>query len=570
MAVLTWKNVDAPNMSGAGALLESANNSFQNAMGTLQKAADRSQMQQRAAASARMLQGLAGVKNADDVAAYLAGQDATMLTDESMKIALGQADVLQGRAVKEIELQNARGDLDWETNSRQGSLGAANLLAQAAAAAQAGNADEANRIASSGNNPYVQMALNDGRRDYVGDAASRQSLDENRYSFGRTVENDENADIVTQKISDLRGSANNVAEAREALLKDSTLTAKQKEDGFAKLGAMDDSAFNFADPNTPASFSILGDNDSAARQQVANMQIDAINKDINAQLQSLPSYNYNNHLSNLTAVQGDRESGKQTGDEREVGQGFFDPAKYLTDTVGISTGYFQRNIENQLQNLADKATTANGRTVSKAEVAAAIASTYEAGGLANFGDKYLDETKVLNLLAEMKDPKRGLEASAREAEIKNSADSIKSSSAQVDRLLAKAQNQMAKGQTAAAEKTRAEAAQAQKALMEGINAYNEKHNPAPETEAPVTNQAPAQAPTQRAVAPTAPARPTYEPGQLDGYDEFGEAVYAPDDRNSPLNRFLNSITKENPNKGTTSIRDQFEGVTPEELLRMYR
>ena len=485
MAVLTWKNVDAPNMSGAGALLESANNSFQNAMGTLQKAADRSQMQQRAAASARMLQGLAGVKNADDVAAFLANQDASMLTDEAMKIALGQADVLQGRAVKEIELQNARGDLDWEQQGRTGAIEAARNLALAQQAAARGDVDGA-FAASQGLDGRALMAFNDGSGNFLNDATNRQNLEETRYSFGRTVENDENADIVTQKISDLRGSANNVAEARQALVNDQSLSAKQKEDAFTKLNAMDDSAFNFADPSTPASFSALGLNDEAAKQNNANVDMDFIQRDVESSLQSLPSYNYKTHLSNITAVQGDREAGKQAGDEREIGQGYFDPVNYLKSTVGISADRSipfleDSSIIQSIEEIKKEAETKSGKKISDHEAAAAIAASAQSGSWwRGDGDKRrIDTTSAVNLLLDMKDPSKVQAFTAEEAKIRGGSDTIKQAATKVDQLLAKAQNQLAKGQTEAAAKTRAEAVAAQDALLQGISNWQETNYPSP-------------------------------------------------------------------------------------------
>lgn len=474
MAALTWKNVDAPDMTAAGSLMNSANNAFSNSMDILRKASDRSRAQNRAAYSARMLQQLAGVKNADDIGSFISGFDASDLSPEAMNLVLRQGDVLQGRAIKDVELANAKGDLAWEQDDRAGQLAAAPMLAEAAKRAVAGDVDGAFAI-SQGLDGHALRNFNSGTGSFLNDASSRQDLDEKRYDFGEKVTKDEDQKFLTDKVDEYRRNYNDKAEARNAVINDKTLKPKHREQLLSAVDAMDDGAFNFADPNQEASFALMGDNDAAQKQNTIASDLDFIGKNIEADLQSLPSYNYKKHFDNISAIQGDRAAGKQVGDERVEGEGYFDPVSYLRDTVGITEGWRAGRVLEHINDIKADAKNKTGKDISNEEAAAAIAASSGQGGLLNRGNRVVDAKKAVDLLVQMKDPEQSAAFTGKENKIKGERDSLKKQSQNVEKYLAEAQNQLAKGQNDKAQESYAKAKEAQNALLTAISDYNEKN-----------------------------------------------------------------------------------------------
>lgn len=572
MAVLTWKNVDAPNLGQAGALIESANASFGNAMKMLQDASAASTAKNNAAYSAQMLQKLAGVSDAGQVGSFLQGFDATQISPEAMQIALGQADVLQGRAAKELELANLKGDLNWEQNTRQGSLAAQSALALANEYAAAGDVQAALGV-KEGLDPYALLAFNDGSTNVISSANQGQSLKENQYRFNETLEADALKDFTTNEMASGYMKYNDKEEAiRETKLR-KDLTPDQRMSLLSSLEGASDDSFNVVDPNGPQGFASFGNNEAAKMQSDLIGDMEFINKNVEANLQSLPSYQFNKHLSNLSAVQGDREAGKQTGDERIEGQGFFDPVGYLRDTVGIQEGRISGSLERIVPTIQDKVEKATGLKVSAEEAAAAVAATYSHGDwrLGRSDVRVYSEDDAVELLKEMKDPKRAQEATAKELEIRSTVDGIKKSSSDVDKLLAKAQNQAAKGNTDAAEETYTQALNAQLELQEEIRKYSEEYVKKPMEEAKVKLAANA-APVVTPAAVPQQNVPAFQPGQLVGYDELGNPVMAPNYK-SPLAGMFTAATPA-PNVprplNSNNMSDVINNMTPEELMAIYR
>lgn len=381
---LTWRNVDAPNFNGAGALFESAQNSFNNSLGILQAAADRAAAQRKAAASAQMLSGLAGVQRGG-VADYLATQDATMLTPEALQIALGQEDVLAGRAAKEVELQNAQGDLAWETGTRQG-----DLLSRAARA-------------------QAQQALSQGdfgRANTIMDGLSGFALDDAAMTFGRDVDEQTFQNDIRSNVSDLIKNNDSIDAARIKVM-NGNYSERERAALNNQLNSMSDADFNRIDPDLPDVFS------GSETDTFNKNQTQVVQQDIQSRLASSPTHQYDMHLKNLTVNPEGTPEGDSSGSGGKTG-GYADPVKYLGEQMGMDTsaGVFRTGMARNIQTAKAKANERlkdKGLQVSDWEIAAAIASTRETGRhLVPFtggtDQYYVDEDAAVEMAVRMKDP----------------------------------------------------------------------------------------------------------------------------------------------------------------------
>lgn len=386
---LTWKNVDAPNFNGAGALFESAQNSFNSSLDMLRQASDRAAAQRKADASARMLSGLAGVQRGG-VADFLSNQDAAMLTPEALQIALGQEDVLAGRASKEVELQNAQGDLAFETNSRQGDLASRAARAQAQLALSQGDFTKANTIM---------------------DNLSGYALDDSALAFGANIDDQTFQNDTRARISELVKDNDSIDAARIKIM-NGNYSERERAALNNQLNSMSDDNFSRVDPNLPDVFS----NTELSKNNQLESQL--VQQNIQSRLESNPTHQFDMHLKNMTVNPEGTPEGDASGSGGKMG-GYADPIKYLGEQMGLDTkaGYITDGLAKQLQDIKAKANAELSKLAQKTgappiqisdwEAAAAIASTRKAGSAWLFdGDSdkmYADADEAVKLAVSMKD-----------------------------------------------------------------------------------------------------------------------------------------------------------------------
>ena len=227
MAVLTWKNVDAPNLNGAGALIAGAIDSFNAAMDNLRVSAERAAAQRRSGYSSRALAGLAEVQNAEDVGGYIQGLNAEELTPEALSVMMQQPGVLLERAAKQVAIDDARGDLQYEQDTRAGALQAAAARAEAQRLSVLGDRQGSLDILQ-GLDGYAALSALDDFGSIASNYGQFQTQRQNEYNFGRKVDED-NARKRGMAVADqLANQVFDRAEGERLIMADETLTPQEQ------------------------------------------------------------------------------------------------------------------------------------------------------------------------------------------------------------------------------------------------------------------------------------------------------------------------------------------------------
>lgn len=391
---LTWKNVEAPNFNGAGALFESAQTGFNNAMETLQSASDRAAAQRRAAYSAQMLQGLAGVGKGG-VSEFLKGQDAAMLTPEALQVALNQEEVLAGRAAKEVELQNAQGDLNWEKGSREGLLASAAARTEAQRRALTGDRDGAfsqlqglqgfQALASleAGDMGTVASGYNTFQNQRNTEDDWAQKIDRrNTEEFGR--------DFVMNNVIP---NVLNKQEGLNAIMQNQNLSPKEKEAAAKSLASMTDEQVAQTNPDQLGALDL----DTNLKTNFNNVSIDSdfISTDINNRKAANPLITFKDNLDRIQSVKSNPEAAPQSAADMLKAGG-----------VRASADWFNIGGPNQVIDNVISDLKKSGLTASREEVVAAMQATAQTSSLPWNDDLVNNTQETINLLKSAKDPQQ--------------------------------------------------------------------------------------------------------------------------------------------------------------------
>lgn len=437
---LTWRNVDAPNMAGVGSLMGAATDSFNSAMGNLQKMSDRAAAQRRAGYSAQMLQQLAAVDDPTKVGEFIQGFDASQLSPEALAVAMQQPGVLLGRQQKQVELDNARGDLAYEQDSRAGALQAAGVRAEAARLAATGDADGAAQLLGSLEGYGAVSALDDfGNINPY--ATGYQNRRETELDFGRKVDQQNYSDTARDILyTDIADQAHNPNEAKLLANQMSAGDPRLREALHKQIDSMGEESFGLIDPNMPDAFQT--NPDLGVAHEELQFDADYINRDIGTQLSSTPLARFDGYLKSIQEHRDDPSGGSQ------------DVADWLANNQNIiakgwipwSNGQINQTIDNVKQKLASE-----GVTATREEVAAAMAETAETSGLAwSDGLRINDEKAVMGLVKDTKDPAKMRPEQRRISELNKAQETLENYSQQIENKNREYMVAQTNGQTARA------------------------------------------------------------------------------------------------------------------------
>lgn len=462
MARLTWQNVEAPNLLGAGNLIGNATSAFSSAMDNIRQAAARAQAEERAAYSARSLAGLAGVKNPEDVGAFIQSQQADMLTPEALQVMLNQPGILLDRASKQTSLDDARADLAWQEGDRAGQLESAGAITEAQRLALLGQRDEALGIISG---LTGHAARNAASENVIGDIGGNfgdfQTQREAEDNWGQKIDNRNTEDYARDYvINQVIPEATNKADAERFIMLNQQLSPKEKEAAIKELSSYSDEQIALTDPNATGAFdselaptrvSILNDNQFGAN---------FIKQDISNKRSGDDLVVFSDNLDSINKNAADPNVGPQN------------LVKYLEETAGVSSGGIgwdglNQDIDNMVATMKGK-----GITVSRAEVAAAIQATAKTSNMA-FVDSLVQQPEAVErLLTRAKDPEQ-MKASLGEAtKLENVTAKIDDITSRIQKLDTDFKSFSSKGNVAKAKKAESDIDKLLKEQSALIKQYN--------------------------------------------------------------------------------------------------
>lgn len=438
MAPLTWRNVDAPNMSGSAALMESAQNSFTNAMDLLTKNADRAAAQRRQTASQQALAGLAGIQNPNEVANYISGLDASQLSPEALEVMMRQPEVLLDRQRQQLGLDEIRGDIGWKENSREGILNsaAARLEARRQAGAE-GDLRQAYDTLSGLSGHALLAALQDtgGLESSTADWQSRRGTE--------TAYNDNRHKLAVSNSArdyvygNLYQNANNAEEAK--------LRARQEIDDPELLQTVEsmidgsgDERFQIRDENIEDVFK-----SDASMSELANRitnDHDTINLDITNRIQSNP-------LTSFAAAKATFEGLLEDGSPGDIAAAL---EKSGISSAGIGWDGINQDFDDIIQELGK-----TGIKVDRKDVAVASMETARTSGIA-FNDNLKNNKKAIaDLLRSTKDFSAMRLANNDLQQFESFNSILENNAAEIENLRTRHHVEMSKGQTDRADRTKA-------------------------------------------------------------------------------------------------------------------
>jgi hypothetical protein len=457
MAALTWKNVDAPTLGGAGDLFNAANASFGNAMEILRATAEQQAGQKRAATSAQMLAQLAGATDPTQVGQLIQQFNPEELSPEALQIAMSQPGVLLDRQMKGVELENARGDLLFDQNTREGQAQAASVRAQAQAMSMT-DPEGAAKLLASLENPFALTAAIGDFSTFSGNAQSQLNLEKDEYSFGRTIDENNLDDFATTYFQNkVMANAINKNQARAFVMNDQTLQPKEREKLLAQVEASSDEQYQIVDPYAQDMFS-----NTELGQTVTNAG-QFVQTDIQSQLEQSPRVRYQTMMENMES------------DNGEEGSGFIDPAKFLEEQIGLEPSLWAGWTPEQSINRVVADAAKDGINITPREAAAAIATSYQLGGLGT-NRRVADPEAALNIIKDQRDPEKIKESQARDNFFTQYADKAQTAESKIQALMADYTQYVNRGMTDKAAKTTEQIISAQEGLAALYQEYQNKRD----------------------------------------------------------------------------------------------
>lgn len=441
MAVLTWKNVDAPNLNEAGALIAGATDSFNAAMDNLRVNAERAAAQRRSGYSSRALAGLAGVQNAEDVGGYIQGLNAEELTPEALSVMMQQPGVLLERAAQQTALEDSRGDLQYEQDTRAGALQAAAARAEAQRLSVLGDRQGALDILQ-GLDGYAALSALDDFGSIGSNYGQFQTQRENEYSFGKKVDED-NARERGMSIADqLANQVFDRAEGERLIMADETLTPQEQRSALNAWNELSDAQIQRKEEGDMGLFdpSVFPNLTTAANDNARDAEF--VNADIKNRRMTEPLLEFQDSLKAIQAGSGDPTKGKQTVSD-------------LLEARGISvSSWTGRKGPNAIIGDIKLALEKEGILVNDEEIVAAIDTTAKVSKLGWDDTLVEDQEGVKKILRRAKDP----DELAKVLNDANKYETITTKLSDLDAKIAKANEQFTvyagKGQTEKAIKAR--------------------------------------------------------------------------------------------------------------------
>ena len=441
MAVLTWKNVDAPNLNGAGALIEGATNSFNAAMDNLRVNAERAAAQRRSGYSSRALAGLAGIQNAEDVGGYIQGLNAEELTPEALAVMMQQPGVLLERAAKQTALEDARGDLEHEQAIRAGALQSAAARAEAYRLA-AGGDFQSSLDKLQGLSGYAALSA----MDDFGPVSSMYSNYQNQrsadYNFGKKVDEDNAREQGALIADELLDKVYDRKEAEKLIIANKELSPQVQRAALNALNDFTDEQIQRKEEGDMGLFdpSVFPNLATAATDNARDAEL--VNADIRNRRQAEPLVAFHDSLKAIQEGAGDPTKGKQTVSD-------------LLEARGISvSSWTGRKGPNAIISDIKSELEKEGILVNDEEIVAAIDTTAKVSWIG--WDDTLVENKdgVKELLRRAKDP----DEMSKVLDEANKYETITTKLSDLDAKIARANDQFTiyagKGQTDKAIKAR--------------------------------------------------------------------------------------------------------------------
>lgn len=477
MAVLTWRNVDAPNLNGAGALIEGATNSFNAAMDNLRVNAERAAAQRRSGYSSRALAGLAGIQNAEDVGSYIQSLNAEELTPEALTVMMQQPGVLLERAAKQVALEDARGDLQHEQATRAGALQSAAARAEAYRLA-AGGDFQGSLDKLQGLSGYAALSA----MDDFGPVSSMYSNYQNQrsadYNFGKKVDEDnarEQGELIADELLD---KVYDRKEAEKLIIANKELSPQVQRAALTALNNFTDEQIQRKEEGDMGLFdpSVFPDLTAAATDNARDAEF--VNADIRNRRMAEPLVAFHDSLKAIQEGSGDPTKGKQTVSDLLEARGI--DAK--TNMIGWGgPNQLISNIKADLEK--------EGIRVSDEEIVAAIDTTARVSSIP-FVDALRNDTDATKeILRRAKDP----EEMAKVLDEANKYETITTKLSDLDAKIARANDQFTvyagKGQTDKAIKAR-EAAEKLLAEQRKIISAHQEEIRRDRTKAAADNQGP--------------------------------------------------------------------------------
>lgn len=311
MAVLTWKNVDAPNLNGAGALIAGATDSFNAAMDNLRVNAERAAAQRRSGYSSRALAGLAGVQNAEDVGGYIQGLNAEELTPEALSVMMQQPGVLLERAAQQTALEDSRGDLQYEQDTRAGALQAAAARAEAQRLSVLGDRQGALDILQ-GLDGYAALSALDDFGSIGSNYGQFQTQRQNEYDFGRKVDEDSARERGMSVADQLANQVFDRAEGERLIMADETLNPQEQRSALDAWNNLSDAQIQRKEEGDMGLFdpSVFPSLTTAANDNARDAEF--VTADIRNRRMTEPLLEFQDSLKAIQEGSGDPTKGKQT------------------------------------------------------------------------------------------------------------------------------------------------------------------------------------------------------------------------------------------------------------------
>lgn len=268
---LTWKNVDAPNFSGVGNLMQGGMVSLNDAFNNIAEQARRREAIQRSRYSNQALIDMMGVTDPNSISQFAKGLDSKKLTSDALSLIMAQPDTLQDRQSKGIAIEKAQDLLNFGREDRLAAANAAEASLGAAADIFSGNRERAFdtiRNLSGQDAAQFQPLLAETIR-YIPES---QNVRETDYGFGRRVGDDQSKDMAldvfqSEIMNPTRGARNRDEALRIAdqLMADGRIDPAAHKELRARIEDTDDDYYLRKDPFMPDFFSVEG-NEGLARE----------------------------------------------------------------------------------------------------------------------------------------------------------------------------------------------------------------------------------------------------------------------------------------------------------------
>lgn len=388
MAVLTWQNVDAPDLRTAGALTAGAADSWQQAMAGIGEMFADGRERRVDKSSGKALLGAAGITDPEQLKAYLASVDGSKLNNEAAA-ALSQrmGDVLgyQSTMLSNESMRNNIDDTAYDSRR--------DMQYDAQSDAFQNVRLQANEMARNGDKEGAEKLIMDftEMNPQIGDA-SLTSLAGLGEQYGGYL-NERSTQMVQELTTKFANPTDAIAEIRGMDIPED-LKAKL----YSDVSSLDPTIWTATDSNM------------ASLSQIPGL-LDAPMPDGNQTVGTQRELNMIDNEIARTAIDTQLDS-----DEFGQNKRYYDAIgdtqdyrAYLSETLGIEEdGWTTSNLDVEIQRVVDMASSStNGRVkITPRQAAAAIAQTFDNGVVPLFGrdKRFADVTPAAELAARMYDP----------------------------------------------------------------------------------------------------------------------------------------------------------------------